>query len=79
MLVVLNVSHRLIQIAVGTNAGRCKTVLNLGKVLFEYGDAILADDDAFEFGRLHLLVPLMVANVLHGEAFGRVRVEDLFY
>lgn len=79
VLIVLNVSHRLIQIAIRTNAGRCKTILDFRQVLFQHGHAILAYDDALELGRLDLLVPLVVADVFHGETLGRVCVEDLFY
>ena len=76
MLIILNVSYGLAQIAVWTNTRRCETILDLAQVLVEHGDAIFTDYDTFHFGRLHLLVPFVCPYLLNGVPLVRVRVED---
>ena len=77
MLVVLDVGHRLAQVAVGADAGRGEAVLDLREVLLEHGYPVLADNDALHLARLRLLVPFVRANLLHRVSLRWVRVEDL--
>lgn len=75
MLVVLNISYSLIQIAIWTDTRCRKAVLNLAQVFFEYGDAIFANDDAFHLDRLRLRIPLMLSDILDGKSFGWVGIQ----
>ena len=77
MLIVLNVGHRLAQVAVGADARRGETVLDLREVLLEHGYPVLADNDALHLARLRLLVPFVRANLLDRVSLGWIRVEDL--
>jgi len=77
VLVVLDVSYGLTQIAVGTYARSCKTVLDFAEVLIEHGNSILANDYALHLSWLHLLIPFMPSDILHSESLIGIRVEDL--
>ena len=77
MLVVLNVSHRLIQITVWTDAGGGKTILNFRKVFFKNRYSILTNYNALQLARFYLLIPLVVSNVLDSESFGWIGVQNL--
>lgn len=76
MLIILNVSYGLAQIAVWTNTWRCETILDLAQVLVKHGNAILTDNDTFHFCRLHLLVPFVCPYLLHGVPLVRIGVEN---
>lgn len=78
MLIVLDVGHRLGQVAVGADAGCGEAVLDLRQVLLEHGYPVLADNDALHLARLCLRVPFVRANLLDREALLWIRVEDLF-
>ena len=77
VFVVLNVSHRLIQITVWTDAGGGETILNFRKVFFKNRYSILANDNALQLARFYLLIPLVVSNVLDSESFGWIGVQNL--
>ena len=77
MLIILDVCHRLGQVAVGADAGCGEAVLDLREVLLEHGYPVLADNDALHLARLCLCVPFVRANLLDRETFLRIRVEDL--
>ena len=75
MLIILNVSYGLAQIAVWTNTWSCKTILDLAQVFIEYWYAIFTNHDTFHFWRLDLLIPFVCPNLLHGVPFVGVGVE----
>lgn len=78
VLIVLDVRHRLVEVAVIRGDARCvETVLDLAKKLFDHRHPVLANHDALHFRWLHLVVPLVVADVFHSEALGGIGVEDL--
>ena len=76
MLIVLNVSYGLTQVAIWTNTRSCEAVLDLAKVLVEDGNAVLTNYDSLHLGRLDLLVPLMISNFLDCEPLAWVGVQD---
>ena len=77
VLVVLDVSYGLTQIAVRTYARSCKTVLDFAEVLIQDGNSILANDYALHLCWFHLLIPFMPSDILHSESLIGIRVEDL--
>ena len=77
VFVVLNVSHRLIQITVWTDAGGGETILNFREVFFKNRYSILANYNTLQLARFYLLIPLVVSNVLNSESFSWIGVQNL--
>ena len=76
MLVVLDVSYSLIEVAIWTYAGCDEAVLDLAQELFNDGHSVLSDDYALEFLGLDLVVPLVGANLLYRVSFGWICIEN---
>ena len=54
MLIVLNISYSLVQIAIWTDATGSEAVLDLAKELFDNWHPVFSDHDALHFQWLHL-------------------------
>ena len=78
MLIVLDISHSLVQVAVWTDATSNKTVLNLAKKLVKHWHTVLTNDDSFgDFVDLDLTKPLVGLDLSDGVPFGRISIQNL--
>ena len=79
VLVVLNVSYGLTQIAIWADARCCKAVLYFAQVFIEDRDPILTDHNTLHFCRFNLLIPIMAPNFLHSVPFTWVSIKYFPY
>ena len=78
VLIVLDISHSLVQVAVWTDATSYKTVLNLAKKLVKHWHTVLTNDDSFsDFVDLDLTKPLVGLDLSDGVPFGRISIQNL--
>ena len=76
MLVVLDVSDGLIEIAVGTDAWRHEAVLYFGQKLFYHRHSVFSNHYSFHISVFYQLVPLVTADIRDGHSSFRVCIQN---
>ena len=75
VLVVLDISYSLIQIAIWTDSWSGKAVLDLAEELINHWYSILSNYYALHLEGFHLCVPLVSSNVCYRKSFRRICVQ----
>jgi hypothetical protein len=69
MLIILNISYSLCQVAVGADPRSIETVLDLAQELFNHWNPIFTDHNTFHFIWFHLTVPFVSSNITNSKSF----------
>ena len=76
MLIILDVRYSLCEITIWADSRCVEAVLDLTEELFDNGYPVFAHNDTLHFDRLDLAVPLVVSDVINGESFHRISIQD---